>query len=483
MAFGDTIKDLHGIPIPQVYVNGVGFVALKGAAADPADGSSNTSTTAAMTIEGPPGIAPYQASVMPAGELRVAIEAGQLFQEGFDTSTLDITNRWKAPTAAGGGVAATNALTNTQLGTGTTISGYSYLESAVSFPPTNPSWLLFYTGVNLAFPIVANQYFFWGLGTSPGSPTAAAPLTNACGFEVTTAGKMFAVTYQSGTRVVVQDLSSSGNNKQPLDANVHKYYLYYKGDNIYWCIDGLDAVVAFTSTGAPGPDVNILPIKFTAIAGAVAPVSSGVLTVNTVNLADTGSNNIQISDGTYPWRQQMVTAGGASVATNVDGYKATYTVNYFGLVPVTGATDIFTITGSATKTIKIARVEFSMTITTATQLDVMFIKRSTADTAGTVVTTNQTITPHDSANAATTATFQAFTANPTLGSLVGSMGIVKYFAQGPAIASAVYIKEYGVRPSQMPTLRGIAQVFAINLNGTALAGGQLVDLSIEYTEE
>jgi hypothetical protein len=262
------------------------------------------------TIVGPMATAPYQATVFAPGELRIALEPSQLFQDGFDTATLDVTNKWKAPTAAGGGVAATNALTNTVLGTGTTISGYSYLESAVTFPPSNPSWLLFYTGVNIAWPVVANQYFFWGLGTSPATPTAAAPLTNAAGFEVTITGKLFAVTYQSGTRVSVADLSSSGTNKQPQDSNVHKYFMYYKGDNIYWCIDSVDSVVASTTTGAPGPDVNILPIKFTAIAGAVAPVSSGLLQVNTVTLADTGGNNIQISDGTFPWRQATIDAAG-----------------------------------------------------------------------------------------------------------------------------------------------------------------------------
>jgi len=251
-----------------------------------------------------------QATANLRGELRIELQAAQLFQDGFDTNTLDVTNRWKSPTAAGGGVAATNALTNTVLGTGTTISGYSYLESAVTFPPVNPGWLLFYTGVNLPFPILINQYFFWGLGTSPATPTAALPLTNACGFEVATTGKMYAVTYQSGARVQIADLSTSGNGKQPLDASVHKYFIYYRGDNIFWCIDNQDSVVASTTTGAPGPDVNILPIKFQAVAGAVAPASSGLLQVNTVTLADTAGNNIQIADATYPWRQSTIDANG-----------------------------------------------------------------------------------------------------------------------------------------------------------------------------
>lgn len=263
------------------------------------------------SINGPTATDPYAATVTAWGELRASGQAAQLLQYGFDTTTLNTANVWKTPTAAGGGVAATNALTNTQIGTGTTANGYSYLESQASFPPVNPGWLLFYTGINIPFPYVANTYFFWGLGTSPATPTALAPLTNACGFEVAIGGKMAAVTYQSGSRILIQDLSSTGNNKQPLDANVHKYYVYYKGDNIYWAIDGVDNIVAFTTTGAPGPDVNILPIKFQAIAGSIAPASSGVLTVNTVTLADTAGNNIQIADATYPWRQTLVTADGA----------------------------------------------------------------------------------------------------------------------------------------------------------------------------
>lgn len=243
------------------------------------------------------------------GELRVELQAAQLLQYGFDTASLD-TNVWKTPTAAGGAVAATNALTNTVLATGTTANGYSYLESVASFPPVNPGWLLFYAGINLASPIIANQYYFWGLGTSPATPTAALPLTNAAGFEVGITGKLMAVTYQSGARQQIADLSTSGNSKQPLDANVHRYYIFYRGDRIFWCIDDQDNKVAETLSGAPGPDVNILPIKFQCVAGAVAPVSSGLLQVNTVTLADTAGNNIQIADKDYPWRQTAVDANG-----------------------------------------------------------------------------------------------------------------------------------------------------------------------------
>jgi len=321
MPYGTSLKDAQGIPISQVYVPGLGFQGLQGAPGA-IDGSNNTTTGAVLVVGGPPATDPYFATVFAGGAMRVQEDPAQLFQDGFDTSTLDVTNKWKAPTAAGGGVAATNALTNTVLATGTTIGGYSYLESVTTFPPVNPGWLLFYTGINIAFPTVINQYFFWGIGTSPATPTAALPLTNACGFEVATDGKMYAVTYQSGARVVIQDLSTTtGNSKQPQNASVHLYFIYYRGDRIFFCIDSPDTVVAQTLTGAPGPDVNILPIKFQAIAGSVAPLSSGLLQVNTVTMADTARHHFQIADATFPWRQVTVdnvgglrTAGCSSTA-------------------------------------------------------------------------------------------------------------------------------------------------------------------------
>jgi hypothetical protein len=44
MAYSDLIKDAKGIPIPQVYIPGVGFAALAGSTGSNSDGSSNTST-------------------------------------------------------------------------------------------------------------------------------------------------------------------------------------------------------------------------------------------------------------------------------------------------------------------------------------------------------------------------------------------------------------------------------------------------------
>ncbi len=264
----------------------------------------------AQAISGPSGN-PVFANVFAGNELRIAEEPTQLFLDDASSGSLDTTNRWAAPTAAGGGVAAAVSNGTITLGTGTTANGYSFLQSAVTFPPVNPGWLLFQASINLPSPYIANSYMAWGLGTSPGTPTAAAPLTDFAGFELAIGGKMYAVCYAGGTRNQIADLSTAtGTGKQPTDANAHIYSLYFRGDRMYWTIDGQDATVASIVTGTLGPNVNTLPLKFTTIAGASNPASSAVLAINQVFLADTTKREVQLSDGTFPWRKATVDANG-----------------------------------------------------------------------------------------------------------------------------------------------------------------------------
>src|SRR6266550_8344389 len=91
--------------------------------------------------------------------------------------------------------------------------------------------------------------------------------------------------------------------------------------------------------------------------------------------------------------------------TTVDGAKSTYSAAKVGLVPGSSATDFFTLTGSATKTVRITRITITATTTSATPvaLDILLLKRSTANTGGTS-TGSPTAVPHDSANPAATAT-------------------------------------------------------------------------------
>ncbi len=262
-----------------------------------------------ITIIGP-SIGPdyYQTTVFAPGELRVALEPSQLFYNAFD-SGLDTTNVWTA-VAGGGGVAPTNQSGQSNIGTGTTANGFSYLNSITTFQPVPPGWLEYASAINLPSPYVANTYFWIGPGNHATTPTAAAALTDGAGFEVAIGGKMFAVCWSGGARNQIADLSSSGSNKQPLDGNVHIYYIYYRGDNIWWAIDSRDNIVASIPNGSLGPVVNTLPYLLMAVAGTVAPASSAVLIDNLSYVADTTSRAAQLSDATFPWRKTTVDASG-----------------------------------------------------------------------------------------------------------------------------------------------------------------------------
>lgn len=175
-------------------------------------------------------------------------------------------------------------------------------------------------------------------------------------------------------------------------------------------------------------------------------------------------------------------ANGALTVTSTDGFKATYAAGTSGLTLAAAATDVLTITGSATKTVKITKVYLSFTATTAISVPVSLIRRATANTGGT--TAIQAATTHDTNNAATTAVVVVYTVNAaTLGTTVGTVleaGKVPAPLTGGAVQVTVF--EFGTTSNQAVALRGTAQSVAINLNGTTVAGGSLA-VTIQWTEE
>ena len=167
----------------------------------------------------------------------------------------------------------------------------------------------------------------------------------------------------------------------------------------------------------------------------------------------------------------------------VDGGKATYRASTTALASASSATDIFTITGSASKTIRITRLEISGQQTTAAAAQVIVLVRSTANSGGTASTL--TAVPHDSNSPAATAVVKAYTANPTTGNLVANIyaGYVFLAAPGTAtVGSDKVVLDYGNRPGQAIVLRGTSQVLAVNLNGATVTGGAF-DINVEFTEE
>ena len=165
-----------------------------------------------------------------------------------------------------------------------------------------------------------------------------------------------------------------------------------------------------------------------------------------------------------------------------ENLRQTYSIELSNYSIASGATDVFILIGSATKTIRVVTVQFSMTATTAVTVPIQLIKRSTANTGGTVGIA--AITSWDSNNATATATNLAYQANATtLGTVVGTgVRSIKYFAPLTTTQSVVVNWDLGINNCQPVVLRGVAQSLCINLNGTTIAGGT-ISASFTWTED
>lgn len=165
----------------------------------------------------------------------------------------------------------------------------------------------------------------------------------------------------------------------------------------------------------------------------------------------------------------------------VDGQRYTYSAAIQGLAPAASATDIFTLTGSASMTVRLLRVRVSGIKTTAgAAVDFQLLKRSTADTGGT--STAPTIIPYDKNSPAATAVVAAYTANPTAGTSVGLLAVDNIFIPLATAAGGLIDWNFGNRPGQAIVLRGAADQACLNLNGVTIGGGAL-DVWVEWTED
>lgn len=256
-------------------------------------------------------------SVFPAGFQRISDEPRQIFYDPFDAA-LDTTNTWTTPTSGNSAVLAAIASGVLSIGTGTTASGWSKLFSQGTFKLSIPAWTGFSFAINLpdgAAPTV-NSYRFWGSGTPATTPTTAAPMTDAVGFEIDIAGKMYAVVYAAGVRTAIADLSSSGTNTQPLNTSSHRYIVYVRTDKTYWYIDGLGDAQLVATSNFQSPAIQTLPISLVAVGGATPPASNTQIQCTGLAVWDTGKNATQIADGTYPWRKAQISATGAVKVDN-----------------------------------------------------------------------------------------------------------------------------------------------------------------------
>lgn len=213
----------------------------------------------------------------------------------------------------------------------------------------------------------------------------------------------------------------------------------------------------------------------------VTASEGGTWTVQPGNTPNTSPWLISIHDGT---NKAAVESSLALRTEQILSVKAIYSAAVNAITPPATPTDMVTIIGSATKTVRVLQIELFSTQTLAGTNTFFIVKRSAADTGGTSAT--PTIVPHDSGSAAATAVVRSYTANPAaLGAVVGTVQLARITTPAPAGAGPEgYLFDFmksGIDSGIV--LRGVAETLALNFNGAALPGGLSITANVTFLEE
>lgn len=237
----------------------------------------------------------------------------------------------------------------------------------------------------------------------------------------------------------------------------------------------LVATVQGTETRSGTPTFTSIPVTLVGGSTRASMATTGLYRANVSGLAGVRVN-VSTLTGTDV---TLAMSGGPGIVSGA--VPQTYSASAVALSPAASATDLVTITGSASATIYVNRMTCSGTSTAIGAALLNVVKRSTANSAGT--STALTAVPHDSLNATASATLLSYTANPTLGTSVGTVrtgvlnttptGTTTYYA-GPLVF------DFSGSPI---VLRGITQVLSINGNGASLPGGTALSCSVEWSEQ
>ncbi len=172
---------------------------------------------------------------------------------------------------------------------------------------------------------------------------------------------------------------------------------------------------------------------------------------------------------------------------NTIAQKATYRSSTVGTVAAAASSTapFFVIYGSASKTLRIQRVLVSGPTTTTLAIQGFeLIKYSTAPSGGTAVALTQV--PLDSTSAAATPSLcQVYTAAPTAGTAVGTIGSVRLLNKSTTAVdgSEMGFYQWDLRSSgesSAVVLRGTTQGLGLELH---VATATTVAVEVEWTEE
>lgn len=170
--------------------------------------------------------------------------------------------------------------------------------------------------------------------------------------------------------------------------------------------------------------------------------------------------------------------------------KATYLAGSGPFTAASSATDIWNMTGSGTKTVKILAIWMQVVDTGTTPNAQIYnlIRRSAANSGGTSTSISAYAT--DTNFAAATATLKYYTANPAgLGTAVGTLYSTYVINVGTGLNMAHQtlpgVKVFDAALAGAPiVLRGTSDILAIHANGASIAGtSPKVNIFVLFTEE
>jgi hypothetical protein len=178
-----------------------------------------------------------------------------------------------------------------------------------------------------------------------------------------------------------------------------------------------------------------------------------------------------------------------ALAIPVDSNKATYTAAHVSAggfaSAVTGGVAVWRLLGSATRLVKLTRLEVGLTVggTSPTGGSPLVVRKASASTGGTTSTPLNT-GPLDTNNPVNTAASVGYTAAPTGGGVATAILRQQRFVM--AAATFFWAWDFGQgRPSQCPTLRGTGEEIDVILMNTIGGTSPTATWSIivEWTEE
>src|SRR5258708_526007 len=159
-----------------------------------------------------------------------------------------------------------------------------------------------------------------------------------------------------------------------------------------------------------------------------------------------------------------------------------YRLGAIGATLAATPTDFITLAGAAGVVVRVKSIKLNGVATANGNMPVQLIRRSAVDTGGT--STTPTLVKMDTNDAAASAVLTLYTANPTVGTAVGTLASTRINFSTTATGSVVANQgwDFTWRGDKPIVLRGATDLLAINFNGAAVPAGGLLDWEIAWEE-